>query len=495
MAHQRLYPRLNRRLHARAAQTHFILADRVGDRVVVARQHPLADQHREPALFLEQFRRQHGRLAGGGEQIQARLQAVGNAHVLAVAPEGRVVALGHMVVRDQEILDVDILRQHLVIIAPGDGRRDAALGEVGQKLGQPDLDQVDRGRFQRLQETRRQAQGDDVLVPHLAAVPCDEAQDLGILQRLAIQTPQQLADRLILADILVAEDIAVACAVLQRNAPLPSCFLRSRACERRCRCVTAVGQPCPFGRYGSGAIARQPGAPVLVTRLQGLFYQQAAEPRTVDKQVAGDEAAVLQRHRGEMTALRILVDLDDLAFLAHHPARLGIPPQEASVERRVEMEGVVELDRIAIRQPPHQALARRLGFQVETGIVVAAPQGQQALPEVGEGHAVGIDADGAERVEIGMSHPAPVDELDTQLETGIGLADELILVEAEQVIVHPDHRDGGFTDPDRADLFRFDQGDGVVLRTQDAREAGGRHPAGRTATDNDDVSDLSVHQA
>ena len=46
--------------------------------------------------------------------------------------------------------------------------------------------------------------------------------------------------------------------------------------------------------------------------------------------------------------------------------------------------------------------------------------------------ALHVEAVEAERVHVAMSEPSPVDELDAELVSGVGRADEVVLVDAEQ---------------------------------------------------------------
>src|SRR5690606_6117946 len=103
--------------------------------------------------------------------------------------------------------------------------------------------------------------------------------------------------RLVVGDELAAIDVTVADPVLERDAPLPSGLARGGAGE--------WGEIVDRGaRYGQRPVARKVRGPIDVWHAQRLTDQQAAEPRAVDEQVAGDLAAILELHRGDVAALR-----------------------------------------------------------------------------------------------------------------------------------------------------------------------------------------------
>src|SRR6187549_4210947 len=81
-------------------------------------------------------------------------------------------------------------------------------------------------------------------------------------------------------------------------------------------------------------------------------------------------------------------------------------------------------------------------------------------PVVVELDAFHVEAVEAERVDVAVPDVGPVDEFDPQLVGRVGFADEIRLVQLEQVVEQIDLRDGGLTDADRPDLFRFDELDG-----------------------------------
>ena len=98
-----------------------------------------------------------------------------------------------------------------------------------------------------------------------------------------------------------------------------------------------------------------------------------------------------------------------------------------------------------------------------------------------------------EVVEIAVADTKPVNEFDAQLECRMGLPDEFVFVDAEEVIEQNDRRNGRLAHPDRADLFRFDERDPVRGASR-FRKRSRSHPARRTTTHNDDVADRFRHQ-
>ena len=74
--------------------------------------------------------------------------------------------------------------------------------------------------------------------------------------------------------------------------------------------------------------------------MQGLLYQQAAESRAVDEQIAFDGFTAFERDALHVPAFSVLVDVGDLPFGSHHPSGFGQLAQIPGIERGIEMEGV-----------------------------------------------------------------------------------------------------------------------------------------------------------
>ena len=130
--------------------------------------------------------------------------------------------------------------------------------------------------------------------------------------------------------------MAVAGAMLKRDAPLPSRAVSGRACER--------GRRFRIRRRDCNcSIHREPAAPILITCPERVFDQQPAETRTVDKEFAIDALPVFQDDCGNVSVFGVAVDTGDPSLRPRHSAILGELPQESGVEASVEMIGVSDL--------------------------------------------------------------------------------------------------------------------------------------------------------
>ena len=122
--------------------------------------------------------------------------------------------------------------------------------------------------------------------------------------------------RRVVVDEAAAIDIAVADAVLQRDAPLPARLASDGQGVRRRRRVAGA-------LHGDGAVAGQPARPVLIAGLQRLLDQQAAKAAAIYEEVAVDARAVLQIEALDEAGFGMQRDVRHPAFDAAHAARLG----------------------------------------------------------------------------------------------------------------------------------------------------------------------------
>src|SRR5262249_38058048 len=122
---------------------------------------------------------------------------------------------------------------------------------------------------------------DAVLAPRARAPPGPELDDPRLCQDIALDVREQCLLRLVIADVSAAIDHPVAHAMLQRDTPLPARIARDGACVRN-----RFADGCRLRR--DSAVTVEPVRPVLVSDMQRLADEQAAEARAVDEQVALD---------------------------------------------------------------------------------------------------------------------------------------------------------------------------------------------------------------
>ena len=233
-------------------------------------------------------------------------------------------------------------------------------------------------------------------------------------------------------------------------------------------------------------------APVVVAGLEGLLDQQPAEARAVDEQLAGDAFAVVQRDRVDETALGILLDADHLAFGAHNAARLGVAAQEARVEAGVEVVGVGDVRQRRVRAIGHRRHEAVVPAGEGVDRIIVQRRGLAGLahlqPILVEGHHPEVLADLAEAVDVAVTDPAPVHELDAELERAHGLADERALVQVQRGVVELDHRDRRLAHADDADLLGLHEPDRIRW-VQYLRQRRRGHPPGSATADDHDLMD------
>ncbi len=197
-----------------------------------------------------------------------------------------------------------------------------------------------------------------------------------------------------------------------------------------------------------------------------------------------------------MAAFRMQLHLLNQPFDTGHAALLRIPAQKVRVLRGVEVVCVGDVGQRRVGRDiagrGHELAARsghgiervrsqrlRFAARVLLDPVLVERQQPERMPDLG-----------AEAMHVRGSRALPIDELDAELEAALGLPHEFGLIDAEQIIEGLDVRHGGFAHTDGAELLGLDQlhSEGG---SKHARKRGGRHPAGGSATDNDDVAKWS----
>ena len=398
----------------------------------------------------------------GAEQRDLLGEAVRDGHRIAVAPERRVFALSCLVVEDHEVADaLDLIDRLLVVLVDVD-LREIPAGKHADQLGDAGLDQVDAGRFQRLQEAAGQANRDHVALPEALATTGREAQPVQRPERRTIQVGKQRRLGLGFLDEATAVDVAVAIAVLQRNSPLPAGCTSGRA-------GVGLGWARPLARNGQSAVTRQPVAPGTVGNPHGLADQQSTKAGAVDEQLAFDAPAIVEFHRFDEAALRMLMHLGDTALDALHPTCLRVAAQKAGVEAGVELEGIGDLRqrRLGDIQRSREAILRRChAGEGELVDALKATESAQLEEIVMEGNRFDRHAEHAEWMQITVTDSCPVIKADAELEGGLRAANEIVLVDAEQAVEGENLRNGCLAYADRADLLGLHQGDAAVRLPQ-----------------------------
>ena len=139
-----------------------------------------------------------------------------------------------MIVKDDEVAHRLVAVDHVAVVFVALDRADAAVGKQREQLLDAVLDQVDAGRFQRLEETRRQADARRHSLPTpCLRRPAVKRRRLRLGDRLAFEVRAACRSASRRAMKRAAIDVAVAGAVLQRDAPLPAGRMRGRARVRQ----------------------------------------------------------------------------------------------------------------------------------------------------------------------------------------------------------------------------------------------------------------------
>jgi hypothetical protein len=96
-----------------------------------------------------------------------------------------------------------------------------------------------------------------------------------------------------------------------------------------------------------------------------------------------------------------------------------------------------------------------------------------------------------ELVKIAVALFGPVNELDAQLEGALRSPHEFGLIQAHRAVECFDGRNGGFAHTDGANFVGLNQSDLTAL-SQRIGQRGCCHPSSGAASNNDDVSDLTI---
>src|SRR6185503_18291892 len=91
-----------------------------------------------------------------------------------------------------------------------------------------------------------------------------------------------------------------------------------------------------------------------------------------------------------------------------------------------------------------------------------------------------------------MAESRPVAKVDAELDGPLGVAQEVVLVEPEQLVEQDEHGNRRFAHADRANVRRLDELNAAVVRRDDARQRRRSHPAGGAAPDDDDLANAAI---
>ena len=152
-------------------------------------------------------------------------------------------------------------------------------------------------------------------------------------------------------------------------------------------------------------------SPVLVTGLERLLDQQAAEARAIDEEIALDRPAVrqLDATRTKPSSLRSC-DVDDLAFDPVHAGTLGEIAKEARIKTRIEMKRVKQPGQRILRASCLVARTCPAPRRSRSSTMRKCP-GRTALPfaqiELVKLDALQVLAERSERMEIALVQSFP----------------------------------------------------------------------------------------
>jgi hypothetical protein len=182
-------------------------------------------------------------------------------------------------VQDDEVADQLDLQGGQAVVFVDLQRIEALVREQGQQLGDPAwirwmlvLSSGSRKPDDRPMATQ-------FLIQACSRRPAWKRRTFGSARGRSVEAGRQAARAVVVADVGAGIDIAVAGAVLQRDAPAPAGLVGGGAGVGRQ--AVAAG----LAGHGHGPVVGQPVAPVLDSPAQGLADQQGAKARAVDEQV------------------------------------------------------------------------------------------------------------------------------------------------------------------------------------------------------------------
>src|SRR5690606_17891236 len=304
--------------------------------VIAFRFDALSHHYLYPRVLTEEFIRIAPYVSPLSKRVDTARKRVRDLHVAILAPKLTVVSLGHMVVQDDEVANLLDLVACFLVVMIDQRLRDAAKRKETNEPAYSGNDEVNACGLQRLDETASQPKCNDVFVPDSTPVSRLESYDSRLFDRRTFDRAQQLVYRLIVRHVATAIDQTVAHAMLQRNAPAPTGFMRDRSGVRYCWTDH-------LGLQRDSTIANEPMRPIFVPGAKGLLDQETAKTGTVDEEITIDSLARFQHESFYESRFSVLLDILDLAFHPLHTEALGELPKEFRIDRRFEMICIVDL--------------------------------------------------------------------------------------------------------------------------------------------------------
>src|SRR5271154_2082168 len=175
--------------------------------------------------------------------------------------------------------------------------------------------------------------------------------------------------------------------------------------------------------------------PVLKACFKRLLDQETPKAGAIDVEICPNPLAIVEQERVDKPVIAAEFDVDNLAFEARDASRLGKFTQKPRVQAGVEMKGIghsrKNRSRVVARPRKFAGAGRDRSQRVVCDISLIAGLAQFE-PALMKGVRPNIGANSSKRVEIAVSQPTPVPELDAELERRLRLANEFVLVEPEE---------------------------------------------------------------